>query len=103
MHMFQSNIKHLFRKLRKKYASPYELLFQVDEKPSLLKVDDLENKNVPCVNATFTANNTQFITAPNTGGLFVYDIKYERVSISQTLESPGQYKICRRMFPLLNQ
>ncbi|XP_018569516.1 U3 small nucleolar RNA-associated protein 4 homolog [Anoplophora glabripennis] len=65
-------------------------LFQLDyveEKPSLLKVDDLENKEVPCVNATFTPSNSQFITAPNTGGLFVYDIKYDRVSISQTLES----------------
>ncbi|KAJ8924814.1 hypothetical protein NQ315_000968 [Exocentrus adspersus] len=66
-------------------------LFQfefLDGKASLLKVDDLENKSIPCLRAVFTPNNhLQLITAPNTGGIVVYDIKYGRVSINQVLES----------------
>lgn len=63
-----------------------------------MKVDDLENRNVPCLSAVFTPNNSQLITAPNIGGLFVYDIKYGRVSISQVIETPGWYRVREREY-----
>ncbi|KAJ8927588.1 hypothetical protein NQ314_019933 [Rhamnusium bicolor] len=65
-------------------------LFQfiyVDEKPSLLRIDDLESKNIPCVQAVFTPDNSHLVTAPNSGGLLIYDIKDGKVSINQTLDN----------------
>ncbi|KAJ8946719.1 hypothetical protein NQ318_020813 [Aromia moschata] len=58
----------------------------VDEKPNLLRVDDLENKHIPCVQAVFTPNSSQLILAPNNGGLVIYDLKDDRASVNKILE-----------------
>ncbi|KAG5898118.1 hypothetical protein JTB14_006330 [Gonioctena quinquepunctata] len=62
-------------------------LMQEVEKPILMKVEDLEKGVVPCIRAVFTPNNNQLITAPNTGGLFVYDLLQDgRAPVTQTIE-----------------
>ncbi|KAJ8982687.1 hypothetical protein NQ317_013159 [Molorchus minor] len=67
-------------------------LFQfvyVNEKPNLLKVDELEHKYIPSVQAVFSPNSSQLIVAPNTGGLIVYDLKDGRSSVNTVLDNKG--------------
>ncbi|XP_074029648.1 UTP4 small subunit processome component l(3)72Dn [Leptinotarsa decemlineata] len=64
----------------------FQFLYE-ENVPNFMKVADLEHENEPCIRSIFTPNNCQMITAPNTGGLIVYDLhKNGRASVSQTIK-----------------
>ncbi|XP_019876359.1 U3 small nucleolar RNA-associated protein 4 homolog [Aethina tumida] len=60
------------------------VIFQEDNKPALRKVQ-LENANVQCNKAIFTKDSSQLILAPCEGGLAVYTMGEDSVSLSQEI------------------
>ncbi|XP_028130689.2 U3 small nucleolar RNA-associated protein 4 homolog [Diabrotica virgifera virgifera] len=56
-----------------------------EETPNLIKVDDLENKDIPCLLVAFAPNNSQLIACQNTGNIVIYKLLDQRVSISQVI------------------
>ncbi|CAG9829555.1 unnamed protein product [Diabrotica balteata] len=60
-----------------------------EETPNLIKVDDLENKNIPCLLVAFAPNNSQLIACQNTGNIVIYRLLDQRVSISQVIQFVG--------------
>ncbi|CAH1156149.1 unnamed protein product [Phaedon cochleariae] len=60
-----------------------------DDKPVLLKIDDLDESDVPCLRAVFSPDNSQLITAPNIGGLLLYHLQEDKASISQRIVVEG--------------
>lgn len=56
------------------------------DKPRLTKVEDLDDDNVPCVQATFNDTRDQLIVALNNGTLVVYDLEDLNPFISQRIE-----------------
>ncbi|XP_057664279.1 U3 small nucleolar RNA-associated protein 4 homolog [Diorhabda carinulata] len=63
-----------------------------EENPILLKVDNLEHKNIPCLCAAFTSNNKQLITCPNSGNLLVYQLLENKASLLQTIETFNSFE-----------
>lgn len=63
----------------------YVLLLR-DDKPKLSKIEDLDDDNVPCVQAAFNDTRNQLIVALNNGTLVVYDLEDFNPFISQRIE-----------------
>ncbi|XP_050301623.1 U3 small nucleolar RNA-associated protein 4 homolog [Anthonomus grandis grandis] len=56
------------------------------EKPNLSKIDDLDDSNIPCVQAVFNNKTNQLIVALNSGTIVVYDMDNSDPFISQRIE-----------------
>ncbi|KAL1517504.1 hypothetical protein ABEB36_001261 [Hypothenemus hampei] len=55
-------------------------------KPKLTKIEDLDDSNVPCVQAAFNDKRNQLIIALNSGKLIVYDLENNDPFIFQRIE-----------------
>lgn len=71
----------------------WTLLFQDGEKCSLEKVVNLEYQNIPCIQAVFSNDNKTLVTAPNTGGLFIYQLQSPSASLESKIETKGKILI----------
>lgn len=57
-----------------------------DDTPNLVKVDDLEHREIPCLRAVFTPDNLQLVTYSNAGSLYFYKLLDGRASIQQVID-----------------
>lgn len=61
----------------------------VKEKPKITKIDDLDDCNVPCVQAAFNNKYNQLVVALLDGKIVIYDLEDSQPFISQTIQRKG--------------